>query len=196
MSSSADGHFLTAAERRDVEALAERIFPADAEGPGAEDLGVAEYIDRQLAGPWGQGAGLYRRGPIQEADHPGHGWQSGLTPAEVYRLALRGLAQRTRARAGTRFAGLRPAEQDELLEALAAGRLHLGGGVSAAEFWALLRQNVIEGLFSDPCYGGNRAMGGWRWLGYPGVASAHGSDYANLIDHHDEPYEVEPEALP
>ena len=46
-----------------------------------------------------------------------------------------------------------------------------------ADFFRIVRQNVVEGFLSDPSYGGNFEMAGWRWVGYPGVASAHGDDY-------------------
>lgn len=34
-------------------AASERIFPSDDNGPGADELGVAYYIDHSLAGSWG-----------------------------------------------------------------------------------------------------------------------------------------------
>jgi gluconate 2-dehydrogenase gamma chain len=30
-------------------------------------------------------------------------------------------------------------------------------------------QNVIEGFFSDPIYGGNRDMAGWKLIGFSGA---------------------------
>src|SRR2546429_1925435 len=37
-----------------VLAAVSRIFPSDDSGPGAREAGVAIYIDRQLAGPYGR----------------------------------------------------------------------------------------------------------------------------------------------
>jgi len=46
--------FFTQSEALIVAAAASRIFPSDETGPGAREAGVAIYIDRQLAGPWGR----------------------------------------------------------------------------------------------------------------------------------------------
>ena len=45
-------HSFTQPEALIVAAAASRIFPSDETGPGAQEAGVAVYIDRQLAGPW------------------------------------------------------------------------------------------------------------------------------------------------
>ncbi len=47
------------AEAKLVEALCDRIIPAD-EGPGAKDAGVLYYLDRQLAGPLKRFAATYK----------------------------------------------------------------------------------------------------------------------------------------
>lgn len=186
--------FLTEGERAALAALVERIFPGDEEGPGARELGVVDYLDRQLAGPWGQGGRMYRAAPHERPDHPGHGWQSPLTPAESYRVALAALEAAALRGHGRELARLADGELDVLLEDLAAGRLQGLDDPTPATFFAMLRQNVIEGLFADPSYGGNRGLGGWRWLGYPGVAAMHG-DYGARIGRHGEPYAPEPRSL-
>lgn len=33
----------------------------------------------------------------------------------------------------------------------------------------MLIQNVREGFFADPLYGGNKDMAGWKMLGFPGA---------------------------
>lgn len=188
--------FLTAAERSTLGVLVERIFPGDAEGPGAGELGVVDYIDRQLAGPWGQGAGMYRQGPFEPAGHPGHGWQSPLTPAEAYRVSLAALVAESSRVCSRPPERLTAAELDGLLTALATGQAQGFGDPEPQTFFAMLRQNVVEGLFADPSYGGNRDVGGWRWIGYPGVAAAYGHDYALHVGRHGEPYAPEPRPLP
>lgn len=188
--------FLTTGERAALDALVERIFPGDEEGPGARELGVVDYLDGQLAGAWGQGGRMYRAGPYERPDHPGHGWQSPLTPAEAYRVALSAVEAAARRLHGRRLPQLADVELDGLLGALQAGRLEGLDDPPPEAFFAMLRQNVIEGLFADPRYGGNRRLGGWRWLGYPGVAAAHGGDYAERIGRHGEPYTPEPRSLP
>src|ERR1041385_5656187 len=58
--------FLTGDEGRAVEALADRIIPADAETPGGKDAGCAVFLDRQLAGPYGRQEGYYIRPPFMK----------------------------------------------------------------------------------------------------------------------------------
>ena len=51
----------SAMEARIVEALCDQIIPAD-DAPGAKDVGVLYYIDRQLAGPLKRFAPRYHAG--------------------------------------------------------------------------------------------------------------------------------------
>ena len=46
--------FFSKTEALIVSAAVSRIFPSDDSGPGAREAGVAIYIDRQLAGPYGR----------------------------------------------------------------------------------------------------------------------------------------------
>ena len=40
--------------------------------------------------------------------------------------------------------------------------------IETSHFFALLRQNTIEGMFCDPLHGGNADMVGWQLVGFPG----------------------------
>ncbi len=33
----------------------------------------------------------------------------------------------------------------------------------------MLYENVMEGMFADPIYGGNKDKVGWKMIGFPGV---------------------------
>src|ERR1700722_20950064 len=55
---------LTATEHAFFAAAADTIIPPDALSPSGSDCGVANFIDRQLAGAYGTGARLYRQGPF------------------------------------------------------------------------------------------------------------------------------------
>jgi gluconate 2-dehydrogenase gamma chain len=33
----------------------------------------------------------------------------------------------------------------------------------------MLYDNVMEGMFADPIYGGNKDKAGWKMIGFPGV---------------------------
>jgi gluconate 2-dehydrogenase gamma chain len=68
--------------------------------------------------------------------------------------------------------------------------------LSARDFFAMVYQNLQEGLYADPAYGGNYEMQGWRWLGYPGAASEHGAEYRDEVRHPSRPYRPNPRSLP
>ena len=87
-------YYFTPVEAATVEAMVDRLIPADHLSPGGKDCGCAVYIDRQLAGSFGQADRLYTKGPF----HPGlstQGYQGDLTPAGRYRLGLRALGDYT-----------------------------------------------------------------------------------------------------
>ena len=83
-------YFFHPGEAAAVEAIVDRLIPADHLSPGGKDCGCAVFIDRQLAGSFGQASRLYNKGPFM----PGlstQGYQGDLTPAGRYRLGLRAL---------------------------------------------------------------------------------------------------------
>jgi gluconate 2-dehydrogenase gamma chain len=126
----------------------------------------------------------------------GHGWQSSLTPAEVYACGLTALDAHSWALHGAALADVPSASQDEVLAACERGELDIGDRITSATFFELLRTNVVEGVLSDPRHGGNRNLAGWRWLGFPGDPGARGEPYRLEIEQHDVAYAVDPRALP
>jgi gluconate 2-dehydrogenase gamma chain len=50
---------------------------------------------------------------------------------------------------------------------------------------------VLEGYFSDPLYGGNREMGPWRMIGFPGARY----DLRSFVSRYNEPYTLPPVGL-
>jgi gluconate 2-dehydrogenase alpha chain len=135
---------LNAREVAIADAVFERMFPADADGPGAREIGVVSYLDRALAGAYRDDIGLYRLG-----------------------LAMLDLASQSRF--GTGFAEAAAKDQDALLRDLEAGAIAAWEVPAQRLFFDLLRAHLQEGLFGDPAYGGNRDKAGWRVLGHPGV---------------------------
>ena len=181
--------FFSPAEAAFVEAAAARLIPSDATGPGALEAGVPRFIDRQLAGSYGAGDHFYLQGSFPKGQ-PTQGWQMGA-PSQVYRAAIPSVDRWASATYGRAFAALDPATQDEALKALEAGKARLDGGVEAKAFFTLLLQNVIEGYFADPIYGGNRAMGAWRMIGFPGPRY----DLRPWVERYNEPYALPPVSL-
>ena len=160
--------FFTQAEAAFIEAAVARLIPRDELGPGALEAGVPVFIDRQLAGEYGSGARWYMQGPWAKGEKT-QGYQSRMAPAQMYRAAIKAIDDHANRQSNAAFAKLSPADQDALLKSLEAGKVELSGGVDAKAFFGLLLQNTIEGFFSDPIYGGNRDMAGWKLIGYPGA---------------------------
>lgn len=181
--------FFTANESAFVEAAIARLIPKDELGPGALETGVAVFIDRQLAGPYGKGDHFYLQGPFPHGD-ANQGWQMA-SPAEVYRAAILEVNRYALDAKGAAFAMLKPEEQEALLTALEKGVAPLKGGVDAKAFFALLLQNTIEGFFADPLYGGNKDMAGWKMIGFPGARY----DYRDFVSRHGEAYPLPPVAI-
>jgi len=173
-----------------VEAAVNRIVPADDLGPGGVDLGIVAFIDGQLAGAYGQGAKTYLQGPWP-AGTPEQGWQTRLTPAACYRAAIPRIDAHCQATLGADFAALKDTQQDAVLSGLESGGIDLVD-LPAHQFFRLLRINAMEGLFSDPIYGGNRNKLGWKLVGFPGVYG----NYVDVIDRYaDRPFDVEPAGI-
>ena len=176
--------FFNPAEAAFIEAAVARLIPDDQTGPGAREAGVPHYIDRQLGGAWGAGERLYRSGPWRPGT-PSQGYQLPFTPAEFFRNAIRAINDRHPG-----FAKLAPKEQDAFLEAMHKGSEDLGGVPSSLFFDSLLGV-TIEGYFADPVYGGNKDMGPWKMIGFPGAYA----DYYEYVDKHNVAYTAPPTSL-
>ncbi|HUN42533.1 MAG TPA: gluconate 2-dehydrogenase subunit 3 family protein [Acetobacteraceae bacterium] len=182
--------YFTPEEARIAEALVDRLIPPDDKVPGGKDAGCAMFIDRQLAGPFGQASGRYMQPPFA-AGTPQQGDQSPFTPAQFYRHALAALDRVSREKfAGKGFAELPASEQDMLIGGMESGTVNLGT-VHSKAFFELLLQNTKEGFFADPVYGGNRDMVGWKMIGFPGARY----DYSAWIDRHNQRYPLPPVAI-
>jgi gluconate 2-dehydrogenase gamma chain len=191
--------FLTKWEFDYVTAMAETIWPTDDLGPGARVAGVGYYIDAQLAGGWGQGHRFYLNGPFFTPADSGHGWQIPMAPSEVYRSFLPAYDAYVRQTYAKPYVDLDNATQAKALDDLRTGKAQLpfvaSSAFSAADFYTLFRQNVLEGMLADPAYGGNRDMVGWKWIGNPGDPMRRGDPYYEYI-FNDKPYPYEHKPLP
>jgi gluconate 2-dehydrogenase gamma chain len=164
--------YFTPDEAAFIEAVVDHMIPADAWTPKGTDLGVNVYIDRALASGWGKGERLYRQGPWKSGT-ANQGYQLPLTPAEVYRAAIPAATAHCVKQYGKRFEQLEAPEREAFLVALQGGKLVLEDGPPARTFFDMLYQNVMEGMFSDPLYGGNKDKAGWKLVGFGGVVAVH-----------------------
>jgi gluconate 2-dehydrogenase gamma chain len=142
--------FLTAGEARTVEAVAARIIPSDVDRPGAREARVVRFIDRALADASGELRSCYR---------------SGVAELDLF-------CQR---RHGSSFVDLDEDGQDELLRAIdqspagPVGQESTEAAQALVNFFAVVREHTIQGMFCDPRYGGNHEAVGWRLIGFPGA---------------------------
>lgn len=154
---------------RDFQILAnatERIFPEDDLGPGAIGLDVPYFIDHQLAGQYGSNSKEYMQGPFAEGA-PTQGYQSRLTRAEIFKQGIHKMEEEAQKRFKKSFNDLEGTQMDEILTAFQKGEVEMKG-VKSDYFFILFRAATLEGAYSDPLYGGNKNMDGWRMKEFPG----------------------------
>jgi gluconate 2-dehydrogenase gamma chain len=133
--------------------MAERIFPTT-DTPGAKEAGALFYLDRAF----------------REALRP-------LLPR--YRRGIRDLNRHAEQTFGKPFPDLSDADQDSILVDLERGRAPAVR--NSAQFFELVRRHVLEGVFGEPEYGGNRELIGWRLVGFPGQQFGYPDPYINRV---------------
>jgi gluconate 2-dehydrogenase gamma chain len=170
---------LTATEHAFFVAAADAIIPADELSPSGGDCGVANFIDRQLAGAYGTGARLYRQGPFPKGK-PEFGYQLPLTPREFFRAGVASANEFTRKTYGKDFDRLNEEQQIAALKSMEEGKAEFKG-LSSARFFNALLQITMEGFFADPIYGGNRDMASWKMVGYPGLPATYRHDIRKYL---------------
>ena len=173
-----------------VNAAVDRLIPADEAGPGGTASGVPEFIDRQMEMPYGHGAYAYMTGPFQTGLDPTLGYQLPYTPRDLYRKGIAAANEACRKRHGTSFDKSTSAQQDEFLGLLETGHIE-GDDPPMAAFFAQVLENTREGFFADPMYGGNRGMGAWKLIGFPGARA----DFTDWIDQAGQRYPFGPVSI-
>jgi gluconate 2-dehydrogenase gamma chain len=138
---------LTTEQDAVLTAFVDRLIPSDATGPGAVAAGVPSFIARSLQG--GLSGGLEKL--------------AGFYAANL--AAVDGYAQKAY---GAPLASLSSAKQDLVVGDVESGKA-TGFTPDAPTFFATIREHTLEGMFSDPAYGGNQNFAGWELIGYSGV---------------------------
>lgn len=180
-----------------VDALCGRILPGTPDDPGAREANVVVYIDNMLAYNEGFTESTYRSPPFAvtyEGDTPPgmprdlqyipvkadqierYGYQSSLSPREVYREAIRLIDAYAQAEYGTGLVSITESQQDEIVQALLDDEIDGFTHFKPSSFFHVLRRHVSEGMFSDPAYGGNFNLVGWSLIGYPGAQRSYDPD--------------------
>lgn len=164
-----------------IEAVVDHMIPADELTPSGTEIGIATFIDRALAGSWGKGDRLYMQGPWQRGT-PNQGYQLPLSPAALYRAAIAGCNVHCRNVYKQTFDRCTAEQKEAFLRELSSGKITLAGGLPGRTFFGVLYDNVMEGMFSDPIYGGNRDKIGWKMIGFPGVAANNAENVKQYND--------------
>jgi len=144
MAGMSHGAFLNDDDSKTITAFAERLMPGAPGKPGATEAGVLNYIDLALAGAYADQQDFYRR---------------GLTQLDAHCVAAYGKP----------FRNLTAAQQDETIAALEQGKAQAFVYPTAQAFFSTVLTHTMEGMFSDPIYGGNKDFAGWRLVGFPGA---------------------------
>ena len=162
---------LSKRERRTLRAAVARIVPAESPGDwSAADVGADQYILSLLTGL----SGTYAGGPVRArfarfqrlSRVKRIGWSREVRRLrKVYRRGLAGLD----ARAGGDFGALPAPAQDAILTEL---------DERGSEFFGLLYDHTMEGVYAHPVYGGNSDFRAWKAFSYQG--DVHGVRFPGI----------------
>ena len=133
----------TPEQKATLEAFLERLCPKDELGPGAVEIGAQDYIEAQL-------------GDYLAAEKPL--FLDGLAAVDAY----------ARSSQGSGLAELPPEKQDQVLTDIDSGK----APQNTRAFFNRARRLMLEGMFGDPHYGGNKNFAGWDLIKYPGPRPA------------------------
>src|SRR5690349_13323724 len=139
-------HTLNATEAEFIKAAVDTLIPADELTPSGTDCGLATFIDRQLAGGFGNGAKLYRQGPFMPGK-PELGYQLALSPREFFRTGITAANEWTKKTYGKEFDRLTPAQREEAFTAMETGKAAFDAGFTSAFFFDNFLQLTMEGFF-------------------------------------------------
>jgi len=179
--------FFNATEWKFVVASVDRLIPHDEHGPGAVELGVPEFLDRHMQTPYAAGNIWYMQGPFMEAA-PEFGYQGKLALKDIIKVGIKAVDEHcVNAFSGKAFADLDNNMKDQVLKDLEAGKIKLKD-ISSKLFFADYLSEVRAGYFADPSHGGNKNMGAWKMIGYPGMRA----DYLEWVKIRDRPYPLGP----
>jgi hypothetical protein len=182
--------YFTQEEWAFLNAACARLIPTDENGPGAVELGVPEFIDREMDGAFGHAANWYMQGPFAFA-LPELGYQSPLTPRAVYRAGIAAVDAHCRRMFNNKsFSELSVTQQDSILTDLEKGALDFEN-VSGTSFFGFLLQNTREGYLADSIHGGNKNLESWKMIGFPGARA----DFLDWVDKYGVRYPLSPVGL-
>lgn len=157
-----------------LEAAAERIFPEDDNGPGAATLGVAWFIDHELAGGYGANSREYMKGPFKEGTDF-QGPQYAMVRKDIFKEGILVMNAQAQEQFDAPFPEIEGDQQDKILTQMEQNEIEIPG-LKASDFFEELRLVTLSGAYADPLYGGNAKMKGWEMKKFPGAYMSYAEE--------------------
>lgn len=116
----------------------------------------------------------YTNGTIAPRLEAGTSYQYPFNPREFWRRGLTFLETYSKAAKAAPFEALSSSDQASILKDMAANSSSNTAlqsafqGPNAAEFFNEVYDMVVAGFFTDPLYGGNQGLVGWKLIGFNG----------------------------
>lgn len=176
--------FFSEGEYAVVEAVVERLIPADGEGaPGGRAAGAVDYIDGFLGAFESDPPRIWAGGPFSGRHGGDPSFEAWLPLGHMEELAWRTRIEGSQGRAEREFNGPVVGLQQRYREGIAA----LGADFLLVDsdeqdrrldadpgFRRLVYEHACEGVYGDPVYGGNRDFAGWDSIGWVGDIQPRG----------------------
>lgn len=194
--------FFTKQQAAVIEALADQFWPLTDASLSGSDAGVLYYIDGALAGAYEEYQMVYRTGLmwLNDVSEEEFGADFPLLSFDDQTILITTIfeendedtesaqigAEDTHLESGTPVAVEEPIS--EFSQPRVAG-LEAPSISSLQEFMDLVLKHTMEGLFSDPIYGGNRDFAGWRAVGYPGAHYVYSEEEQQSFEPLDKPFQ-------
>ena len=184
--------FFNPSEWSFVKAATDRLIPANSDGPGALEANVPVFIDSELASGYGAAEDWYMEGPFDVDADAIFGYQLPYSPRELYQKGIAATQKYCQQTYQKDFDTLDEKTRDTVLTALEKNQVDFKAfgesQLRSSQFFSALLGNTQEGYLSDPIHGGNRDMGSWKMMGFPGARAS----YTEWIDQHNVPYPLGP----
>ena len=172
-----------------LRAACAQMMPSDQGGPGAEEAGVADYIDTLLGAFSFDPPRIWAGGP-SSGRHGGEACFASFIPLSpldelAWRMRIEGSQGRPEREFNGPVVGLQQRYRDGLAE-LGADFAEVEGKEQRRrlraddEFRELLWEHCCEGMYGAPEYGGNRDGIGWSSIGHEGDVQPRGYSDAEV----------------
>jgi Gluconate 2-dehydrogenase subunit 3 len=166
-----------------LRAACAQLMPSDQGAPGAEEAGVADYIDTFLGAFCFDPPRIWAGGPTSGRKGGDTAFVRFHPLSRLDELAWRTRIEGSQGMPEREFNGPVVGLQDRYREGLAAlgddftvvdDSEQLGRLRANAEFLELLWEHCCEGMYGPPEYGGNRDAVGWAYIGHEGDVQPRG----------------------